>query len=71
MLISKKNAECDSHDCPKINEVAIQEIKLLVKEAGVGLEGVGKLGGWIGGRVVLVDTSKPIHQWVPIAERTL
>jgi len=71
MLVSEENAECDSHDCPKIDVEAIQEIKLLVKEAGVDLDGVGKLGGWVGGRVVLVDTSKPIDQWVPIAERTL
>jgi 2',3'-cyclic-nucleotide 3'-phosphodiesterase len=71
VLVSEGNAECDSHDCPKIDAKAIQEIKLLVKEAGVGLDGEGKLGGWVGGRVVLVDTSKPINQWVPIAERTL
>jgi 2',3'-cyclic-nucleotide 3'-phosphodiesterase len=42
-----------------------------VKEAGVELKGVGESGGWVGGRVVLVDTSKPINQWVPIAERVL
>jgi 2',3'-cyclic-nucleotide 3'-phosphodiesterase len=37
----------------------------------VNFEGKGQLGGWIGGRVVLVPTDKPVDQWQPIGERVL
>lgn len=60
-----------SHDCPQIDEKGIQEIEKLVRDAGVNLEGEGDLGGWTGGRVVLVPTSKSIAEWVPVAERAL
>jgi 2',3'-cyclic-nucleotide 3'-phosphodiesterase len=37
----------------------------------VNFEGKEQLGGWTGGRVVLVPTDKPVEQWQPIAERVL
>lgn len=43
----------------------------LANEASVSVAGGGTLGGWVGGRVVLVPTDKPISQWIPIAERIL
>ncbi len=49
----------------------MEEIRKLVREAGLSLDGEGELGGWVGGRVVLVPTSEPIDQWAVLAERTL
>lgn len=60
-----------SHDCPRVGEEKIREVERGVEEAGVRLSGEGEMGGWIGGRVVLVDTTRPIGEWVPIAEREL
>ncbi|KAF1970306.1 2',3'-cyclic-nucleotide 3'-phosphodiesterase [Bimuria novae-zelandiae CBS 107.79] len=59
------------HDRPKVEEERIREVERVVEEAGVNLDGEGEMGGWRGGRVVLVETSKPIEEWVPIAEREL
>lgn len=64
-------AEFCSHDCPKVDEKGLAEIEKFVRNAGVNLEGEGELGGWVGGRVVLVPTDKPIKEWAPIAEREL
>lgn len=60
-----------SHDCPKVDEKGIAEVEEMVRDAGVKLEGEGEMGSWIGGRVVLVPTDRPIKEWTPIAERTL
>ena len=60
-----------SHDCPKVPEAEIAKIEDLLQAAGINLEGKGELGGWEGGRVVLVPTDRPITDWAPIAERTL
>lgn len=59
------------HDCPKIEQERIKEVEKLLEQSGVRLDGQGKLGCWTGGMVVLVDTSKPIKEWVPLAERAL
>lgn len=63
--------EMHSHDCPKIEQERIKEVEKLLEQSGVRLDGQGKLGCWTGGMVVLVDTSKPIKEWVPLAERAL
>jgi 2',3'-cyclic-nucleotide 3'-phosphodiesterase len=42
-----------------------------VDTLNVNVDGKGKMGSWVGGRVVLVPTDKPIDQWSPIAERAL
>ncbi|KAF2796148.1 2, 3 cyclic phosphodiesterase [Melanomma pulvis-pyrius CBS 109.77] len=59
------------HECAKIDAEGMEEIWKLVREAGLSLDGEGELGGWVGGRVVLVPTSEPIDQWAVLAERTL
>ncbi|KAF2661364.1 2',3'-cyclic-nucleotide 3'-phosphodiesterase [Lophiostoma macrostomum CBS 122681] len=59
------------HACPKVPEAEIAKIGGLLQAAGIDLEGQGELGGWEGGRVVLVPTDRPIAEWSPIAERTL
>jgi 2',3'-cyclic-nucleotide 3'-phosphodiesterase len=58
-----------SHDILKVSDAEIAEIEKLAKEAGLSLEGEGELGGWVGGRVVLVPTDQAIKDWAPIAER--
>lgn len=60
-----------SHDCEVVGETKIREVEAMVRDAGINLEGEGRLGGWEGGRVVLVETEKPIKEWEVIAERTL
>jgi len=50
-------------------ELSIIEDRAL--ELGVHVRGLGHLGGWTGGRLVLVPTDKPIDQWIPIAQRGL
>ena len=45
-----------------------------VGKAGVVVGGEARgneLGGWKGGRIVLVQTWKPVDEWVPVAEKTL
>ncbi|OAG12565.1 2',3'-cyclic-nucleotide 3'-phosphodiesterase-like protein [Paraphaeosphaeria sporulosa] len=67
------------HDCPVVEKEKLREVEAWVGVEGVKLhegrggegEGEGEMGGWTGGRVVLVDTSRPIGEWVPIAERVL
>ncbi|KAF2266780.1 2',3'-cyclic-nucleotide 3'-phosphodiesterase [Lojkania enalia] len=59
------------HDCSQVPGKVIEAIEKMVREAGVSLEGKGELGGWEGGRVVLVPTDQPINTWDPIAEREL
>lgn len=59
----------NSHDCPVVGEEGLKEVEALLRERGVG--GEEGVGGWEGGRVVLVDTSRPIGEWVPVAERVL
>lgn len=60
-----------SHDIPKVSEAELEKIAKSVYEAGANLEGKGELGGWVGGKVVLVPTDRPIKDWAPIAEREL
>jgi 2',3'-cyclic-nucleotide 3'-phosphodiesterase len=57
------------HDCPVVDAEGLSGVRELVQKAGVSLGGSGELAGWVGGRVVLVPTDKPINQWVPVAER--
>lgn len=59
------------HDCPSVDAIGLAEIEKLADSAGVNLTGQSDLGGWIGGRLVLIPTDKPIGQWSPIAEREL
>jgi hypothetical protein len=56
-----------SHDCPQLDSKGLA----LVDTLDVNFEGKEQLGGWTGGRVVLVPTDKPVEQWQPIAERVL
>ncbi|KAI5374737.1 2',3'-cyclic nucleotide 3'-phosphodiesterase [Alternaria postmessia] len=55
------------HDCNQVDETGLASVDTLE----VNFEERGELGGWSGGRVVLVPTDKPILQWQPIGERTL
>jgi 2',3'-cyclic-nucleotide 3'-phosphodiesterase len=59
------------HDCQQVDAKGISEAEALAREAGVDYKGEGELGGWTGGRVVLVPTDKSIDQWAPIATRML
>lgn len=63
----------DSHDCPQVPNEEMAKIEKLVKDAGVVLDGDSdaELSGWVGGRVVLVPTDRPIIEWNAIAEREL
>ena len=56
-----------SHDIPQIDAAGLASVDLL----GVNFDGTGDLGGWTGGRVVIVPTDKSIDQWQPIGEREL
>jgi 2',3'-cyclic-nucleotide 3'-phosphodiesterase len=56
-----------SHDCPAIDAKGLASVEMLE----VQLEGSSPMRGWVGGRVVLVPTDRPIDQWPPIAERTI
>lgn len=60
-----------SHDCPVVEGDEREEIENLALEVGIDLEGTDSLGGWEGGRIVLVQTDRPIKDWEPIAERVL
>ena len=60
-----------SHDCAKVGVEKIREVEGIAGELGVRLDGEGEMGGWVGGRVVLVQTDRPVGEWVPIAERVL
>jgi 2',3'-cyclic-nucleotide 3'-phosphodiesterase len=55
------------HDCAPVDVQGLASLDIL----SVNLEGDGQLGGWVGGRVVLVPTDGPIDQWAPIAKRRL
>ncbi|EMD91679.1 hypothetical protein COCC4DRAFT_129358 [Bipolaris maydis ATCC 48331] len=55
------------HDCPAIDAKGLSSVDMTEVE----LEGSSQMSGWVGGRVVLVPTDKPIDQWVPIAERLI
>jgi 2',3'-cyclic-nucleotide 3'-phosphodiesterase len=61
----------ESHDCPQVNADGLAEVETLAKKLDIEFKGDGELGGWTGGKVVLVPTDKPIGDWVPIAERVL
>lgn len=52
------------------------KLESAVKGAGIVMGGTGEsvggeIGGWKGGRLWLVDTSKPFAEWKPMAERVL
>ncbi|KAL1792037.1 hypothetical protein ACET3X_009788 [Alternaria dauci] len=55
------------HDCGQVDEAGLASVDTL----DINFEGKKELGGWAGGRVVLVPTDKPISQWQPIAERAI
>ncbi|KAF1831883.1 2, 3 cyclic phosphodiesterase [Decorospora gaudefroyi] len=55
------------HDCPQVDQHDLTSVRTL----DVNTEGVGQLGGWVGGRVVLVPTDSAIDGWLPVAERVL
>ncbi|KAF1841111.1 2',3'-cyclic-nucleotide 3'-phosphodiesterase [Cucurbitaria berberidis CBS 394.84] len=59
------------HDCPRIDTEGLSQAGEFAQDLGISVNGQGKLGSWKGGRVVLVQTDKPIHEWKPIAERSL
>ncbi|KAF2804792.1 2, 3 cyclic phosphodiesterase [Mytilinidion resinicola] len=51
----------------EVSDDELREMERVVEDAGVDLEGKGEMGGWVGGRVVLVETDKKIEEWEPIA----
>jgi len=55
----------------EVSEESLKEIETAIREAGVNLEGEGKLGSWVGGRVVLVPTDRRIEDWNAVALRDL
>jgi 2',3'-cyclic-nucleotide 3'-phosphodiesterase len=55
------------HDCPPVGAEDISEVENSVKKAGLSLVGEG-LGGWMGGRIVLVPTHLPVDHWSSLAE---
>ncbi|CAA9958376.1 2',3'-cyclic nucleotide 3'-phosphodiesterase [Pyrenophora teres f. teres] len=55
------------HDCPQVDTTMLATVDML----GINFTGSGDMGGWIGGRVVLVPTDRPIEHWLPIAERAI
>lgn len=61
------------HDCAVVSGQELDEVAAMVDGEGVDIsgEGKGEMGGWEGGRVVLVETWKAIGEWVVVAERTL
>lgn len=59
------------HDCPVVGAEGLRGVQELVQKAGVTLGVSGDLAGWVGGRVVLVPTDRPIDQWIPVAEREM
>ncbi|PVI08563.1 2, 3 cyclic phosphodiesterase [Periconia macrospinosa] len=58
-------------DVPKVSDDKLEVVRGLAKDLGVRLDGDGELGGWVGGRVVLVPTDNEIKDWIPIAARDL
>jgi hypothetical protein len=47
----------------------LDEIKALLASEGVGLDPAGQgCSGFEGGKILLVPTYKPVHEWEPIAE---
>jgi 2',3'-cyclic-nucleotide 3'-phosphodiesterase len=58
------------HDCPQVDAEGLRQTEALVRQSGVTF-GEGDLGGWVGGRVVLVPTDKPVDQWDPLVQRSL
>lgn len=69
--MSEHSLRSYSHDCLSIDAEGLAPIEHLAQQTGISLIGEGQLGGWTGGRVVLVPTDKSIRQWSPIAERAL
>jgi 2',3'-cyclic-nucleotide 3'-phosphodiesterase len=59
------------HDCPPIDAKRFSDMVRLAQKHDVDLAGRGELGGWSGGRLVIVPTQEPIDQWGPLAERQL
>jgi 2',3'-cyclic-nucleotide 3'-phosphodiesterase len=59
------------HDCAPIGAEGLELVEEWVREVGMELAGKGGLGGWRGGRVVIVPTERPIEKWVPLAERMI
>ena len=68
-MLQSSLLKAHSHDCPRLDEDALNEVNKLAKELLVEVE--GEKMGWEKGRVVLVPTDKPIEQWTPIAARVL
>lgn len=47
------------------------DVQTEILKSGITFDGNGDLSGWKGGSIWLVDTSVPIPDWKPIAERKL
>ncbi|KAF2856418.1 2',3'-cyclic-nucleotide 3'-phosphodiesterase [Plenodomus tracheiphilus IPT5] len=59
------------HDCPAVGQAGLAEVEGMARDLGVDVRGRGEMGGWKGGRVVLVPTDEAIEEWNVIAERSL
>ncbi|KAF2496102.1 2, 3 cyclic phosphodiesterase [Lophium mytilinum] len=55
----------------EVSDDELSELGGVVENAGVDLGGKGEMGGWVGGRVVSVQTDKKIEEWEPIAVKDL
>ncbi|QDS77373.1 hypothetical protein FKW77_005708 [Venturia effusa] len=55
----------------QVSEEQKTDVQNEITKAGITFNGTGDLGGWTGGSIWLVDTSLPITEWKPIAERNL
>ncbi|KAE9993262.1 hypothetical protein EG327_005869 [Venturia inaequalis] len=55
----------------QVSEQGKMDVQNEVLKSGVTFDGTGDLSGWKGGSIWLVDTSVPIAEWQPIAERKL
>lgn len=55
----------------EVSDKDLQEVARIVNDKGVSIGEHAQTDGWSGGRVWLVDTSKPIKDWTMTASLTL
>lgn len=55
----------------QVSEEQRWDVQNEITKSGITYDGTGDLSGWKGGSIWLVDTSVPIAEWKPIAERKL
>lgn len=55
----------------KVSAEQLAELEMVVRRAGVGLDGEGNMGGWECGQIWLVPTEREVGEWKPIAVKDL